>query len=133
MLLPKYRTHLWQKRANKIQVFVNDSNKWKLYSQSLKSRNAVTSVFRIFLSSHHMYKDIWIKICRTIIFPAFLCGCGTLSLLLRLCLFKVCWSSFWAGDAKGALRHSFPAYHFLYICMHVCMYVSCCVPEDSNL
>jgi len=27
MLLPKYRTNLWQKRANKIQVFVNDSNK----------------------------------------------------------------------------------------------------------
>lgn len=72
-------------KCNKIQVFVNVSNKLKLQSQKMMSRNSVTSFFRIFLSSFQVCKETWIKMYKTIIFHAFLYGCETLSLLLWLC------------------------------------------------
>ena len=49
----------------------------------LKSDNACCHSVRNILCSGLLYKNIKIKIYRTVIVPVVLCGCGTWSLILR--------------------------------------------------
>jgi len=71
-----------------VQIFGNNLNKSKFYSEEIKSRlksvNACYHFMQNLLSSGLLSKNLMIKIHRTVILPVVLYGCETWSLTLRM-------------------------------------------------